>query len=268
MRLAKATRQNPRKLAEALVRLLPADPAVAKVDIAGAGFINFFLAKGRLSRRNRRSARGGAAVRPIASAVPGNRCRWNSYRRIRPGPCTSATAGMPPSAPPSPICSKRSATAWSASTTSTTPAAKWKFWRSAPGCATSSVAANASPFPRTAIAATISRPSASSCSPPQGETWRHTAAEVFKGLPPDEPQGGDKDVYIDALIARARALIGDAAFRSVLDLALDGILGDIREDLRRVRRHLRLLVLRTLLERRRFGRSARSMRSRRRDTPT
>jgi arginyl-tRNA synthetase len=45
-------------------------------------------------------------------------------------------------------------------------------------------------------------------------------------------QGGDKDVYIDALIVRARLLIGDAAFRRVLSLALDGILGDIREDLR------------------------------------
>ena len=45
MRLAKATRQNPRKLAEAMVRVLPASPAVAKVDIAGAGFINFFLAR-------------------------------------------------------------------------------------------------------------------------------------------------------------------------------------------------------------------------------
>ena len=46
MRLAKATRQNPRKLAEALVRALPSDPAIAKVEIAGAGFINFFLAPG------------------------------------------------------------------------------------------------------------------------------------------------------------------------------------------------------------------------------
>jgi len=60
---------------------------------------------------------------------------------------------------------------------------------------------------------------------------RHSAAEVFKDLPPDEPQGGDKDVYIDAVVARARVLIGDAAFRRVLDLALAGILGDIREDL-------------------------------------
>jgi arginyl-tRNA synthetase len=38
MRLAKTTRQNPRKLAEALVAALPASPALAKVEIAGAGF--------------------------------------------------------------------------------------------------------------------------------------------------------------------------------------------------------------------------------------
>jgi arginyl-tRNA synthetase len=66
----------------------------------------------------------------------------------------------------------------------------------------------------------------------EGMALRRGAAEIFKDLPPDEPEGGDKDVYIDALIARARLLIGDAAFRRVLDLALAGILGDIREDLR------------------------------------
>ncbi len=43
MRLAKATRQNPRRLAEAIESALPANPALAKVEIAGAGFINFFL---------------------------------------------------------------------------------------------------------------------------------------------------------------------------------------------------------------------------------
>jgi arginyl-tRNA synthetase len=43
MRLAKATRQNPRKLAEMLLKLMPPSSAVARVEIAGAGFINFFL---------------------------------------------------------------------------------------------------------------------------------------------------------------------------------------------------------------------------------
>jgi len=44
MTLAKAARGNPRQLAQALVDALPADPAIAKVDIAGPGFINFHLA--------------------------------------------------------------------------------------------------------------------------------------------------------------------------------------------------------------------------------
>jgi len=43
MRLAKAARCNPRELAQAIVAALPASPLVARVEIAGAGFINFFL---------------------------------------------------------------------------------------------------------------------------------------------------------------------------------------------------------------------------------
>jgi arginyl-tRNA synthetase len=57
------------------------------------------------------------------------------------------------------------------------------------------------------------------------------AAAVFADLPPDEPRGGDKDIYIDAVIARARALLGAEDFRRVLDVVLGSILGDIREDL-------------------------------------
>ena len=43
MRLGRATRQNPRKVAQALVAALPPNEAIDKVEIAGAGFINFFL---------------------------------------------------------------------------------------------------------------------------------------------------------------------------------------------------------------------------------
>jgi len=43
MLLAKAARANPRALAQQLVDALPADPAVAKVEIAGPGFINVHL---------------------------------------------------------------------------------------------------------------------------------------------------------------------------------------------------------------------------------
>ena len=46
MLMAKAARTNPRALAQALVAALPASDDIAKVEIAGPGFINFHLAPG------------------------------------------------------------------------------------------------------------------------------------------------------------------------------------------------------------------------------
>ncbi|MCB5185773.1 arginine--tRNA ligase [Methylobacillus gramineus] len=43
MMLAKPLRQNPRAIAESLIKALPASEYISKVEIAGAGFINFFL---------------------------------------------------------------------------------------------------------------------------------------------------------------------------------------------------------------------------------
>ncbi len=43
MLLARAARRNPRELATRLVAALPASPLVDKVEVAGPGFINFFL---------------------------------------------------------------------------------------------------------------------------------------------------------------------------------------------------------------------------------
>ncbi len=43
MQLAKPLRQNPRAIAEAIIKALPKSEYIAKVEIAGAGFINFFL---------------------------------------------------------------------------------------------------------------------------------------------------------------------------------------------------------------------------------
>ena len=43
MQLAKPLRQNPRAIAEALIAALPKSEYIVKVEIAGAGFINFFL---------------------------------------------------------------------------------------------------------------------------------------------------------------------------------------------------------------------------------
>lgn len=48
-RLAKARKMNPRALAEAIRAALPAHPAVSRVEVAGPGFLNFFLDDGWLA---------------------------------------------------------------------------------------------------------------------------------------------------------------------------------------------------------------------------
>jgi arginyl-tRNA synthetase len=59
---------------------------------------------------------------------------------------------------------------------------------------------------------------------------KRSTLEVFAGLPDDAP-AGDKDVYVDALIERSRALIGPDGFNSVLEVSLERMLADIRDDL-------------------------------------
>ena len=49
MQLARELKTNPRQIAERLVRELPPSPQVTKVEIAGAGFINFSLTPGARS---------------------------------------------------------------------------------------------------------------------------------------------------------------------------------------------------------------------------
>lgn len=56
------------------------------------------------------------------------------------------------------------------------------------------------------------------------------ASHLFKDLPPDEPQGGDKERYVDALIDKMKHLLGDK-YVVLLDFGLQTILSDIREDL-------------------------------------
>jgi arginyl-tRNA synthetase len=65
----------------------------------------------------------------------------------------------------------------------------------------------------------------------EGDRLRHAAFEVTDGVPPDESQGGDKETHVDALIARAKKLLGDADYRLVFSAGLDACLSDIREDL-------------------------------------
>ncbi|HEA25780.1 MAG TPA: arginine--tRNA ligase [Ectothiorhodospiraceae bacterium] len=62
------------------------------------------------------------------------------------------------------------------------------------------------------------------------DNFSHPLDALMLDIPADEPDGGDKDIHVDALIVRAKALLGDH-YRTVFDAGLNTILEDIRSDL-------------------------------------
>ena len=65
-----------------------------------------------------------------------------------------------------------------------------------------------------------------------GEIWRHGSAELMRDISPDEGQdGGDKEAHIDDLVARCKGLLGESDYRQVFAQGLNTILADIRKDL-------------------------------------
>jgi arginyl-tRNA synthetase len=230
MRLAKATRQNPRKLAEALVRALPPSTAVAKVEIAGAGFINFFLS------RDAYHAEIGTVLRD-----------GRQYGRSLIGAGKSMQVEFVSANPTGPlhVAHGRHA-AFGASLANLLEAVGYRvereYYINDAGRQMDILAVSSwlrylehcgerFTFPANGYVGEYIAPIAAQLFAAEGTALKASAAEVFDNLPPDEPQGGDKDIYIDAVIGRARTLIGNAAFERVLRLSLDGILADIREDL-------------------------------------
>ena len=230
MRLAKATRQNPRQLAEAIAAALPPDPALAKMEIAGAGFINFFLKDDAYHAEiGRALAQGGTygtsdlgagrrVVVEFVSANPTGPLHVGHGRHAAYGASLAnllAAAGYR-------VCREyyvndagRQMEILAAST--------WLRYLERRG--------ERFTFPANGYRGDYLLAIAAELDTRHGGALVRPAAAVFADLPPDEPEGGDKDVYIDAVIGRARALLGAEDFRRVLDAVLGSILGDIREDL-------------------------------------
>lgn len=55
--------------------------------------------------------------------------------------------------------------------------------------------------------------------------------EIFSELPKDQNEGGDKEIYIDAIIDRAKKLLGKQNYALLFDIGIQAILTDIKEDL-------------------------------------
>lgn len=60
----------------------------------------------------------------------------------------------------------------------------------------------------------------------------HTSDEVFTDLPADgDVEGGDKELHIDALIERAKSLLGEEHYQALFNFGLVAIRDEMKEDL-------------------------------------
>jgi arginyl-tRNA synthetase len=229
MRLARAARANPRALAAKLVAAMPENSLVAKTEIAGPGFINFFLTpaawQAEMARVLEEGAgygrgNGGAGRRTIVEFVSAN-----PTGPLHVGHGRHAAYGAT-------VANLLTADGWRVHR---------EYYVNDAGRQMDILAASVwlrylelcgeqLKFPANGYRGDYVRPVAERLRESHGDALRRPAAAVLTGLPADEPDGGDKDQYIDAVIARARLLLGDG-FRTVFDAGLAEMLADIQGDL-------------------------------------
>jgi len=230
MMLAKPAKCKPRDLAEKIVTALPSDGQVAKVEIAGPGFINFTLT----------DAASFAVVGAVLEA-------GEAYGRSNIGDDKSVQVEFVSANPTGPLhVGHGRGAAYGAAVSDLLAAVGFKVHReyyvNDAGRQMDILAASVwlryldlcgeeIVFPVNGykgdyvwdIAATLHRE--------HGDAFRHAAEVVLSNLPKDECDDGDKEKYIDAVINRGKELLGDAAYRTVFDTGLNSILDDIRRDL-------------------------------------
>jgi len=230
MRLAKGAGLPPRTLAQAIVDALPASPQLLRCEVAGAGFINFYLA-------------GDAQAQVVRQVHE----LGDAFGRNASGAERKAIVEFVSSNPTGPLhVGHGRHGAFGASVANLLVANGWlvhrEYYINDAGRQMDILAASIwlryleacgerFTFPANGYKGDYIRDIAADLLQREGDTLQRPEGELFGNLPPDEPEGGDKDSYIDALIVRARSLIGEAGFRKVLDLVLTAILADIEQDL-------------------------------------
>ncbi len=230
MALAKPARSNPRALAESIIAALPADPAVLKLEIAGPGFINFFIdpqAQFDVIRAIHEAghefgkSQAGAGQRVQVEFVSAN-----PTGPLHVGHGRGAAYGAVVSNLLAAIGCKVHREYYVNDAGRQMDILAASVWlRYLEECGESLV------FPSNGYRGEYVREIAFDLHKTHGERLRRPVAEVFADIPADEPQGGDKELHIDALVAKAKTLLGPTDYRTVFDAGLNDILADIRQDL-------------------------------------
>ena len=236
--LAKIARRKPRELAERIVASLPPSDHVARVEIAGPGFINFFLAP---------AAYHAVVAEALDRGATFGRSTLGHGQRIQVEFVSANPTG------PLHVGHGRGA-AFGATVANLLDAVGYQVHReyyvNDAGRQMNILAVSVwlrylercgeqFRFPSNGYRGDYVRDIAAQLYTQHGDGYRATADQAFANLPQDEIRDesgqtvttGDKEAHIDALIERARDLLGPDRYRQVFALGLDTILADIRDDL-------------------------------------
>jgi arginyl-tRNA synthetase len=228
LRLAKPARRNPRELAQAIIASLPSNSLVARTEVAGAGFINFFLTS-------------DAYARELTQILE----KGDRYGQSNIGNGEKVMLEFVSANPTGPLhVGHGRQAAYGATLANLLNAVGYKVAREyyindagrQVDILTASVwlryleqGGEVIPFPSNGYRGDYVKPIGELLRAKVGAQFDRPAAIVMANLPEDTPE--NKDVYIDAVIERCRELIGVDGFYTVLELSLERMLADIREDL-------------------------------------
>ena len=228
LRLAKPARRNPRELAQAIIAALPSNSLVARTEVAGAGFINFFLT-------------ADAYARELTNILE----KGDRYGQSNIGNGEKVMLEFVSANPTGPLhVGHGRQAAYGATLANLLNAVGYKVAREyyindagrQVDILTASVwlryleqGGEVIPFPSNGYRGDYVKPIGELLRAKIGAQFHRPAAAVLANLPEDTPE--NKDVYIDAVIERCRELIGGDGFYTVLELSLERMLADIRDDL-------------------------------------
>jgi arginyl-tRNA synthetase len=230
MVLAKAAGKPPRELAQDIIDRLPPSRQVAATEIAGPGFINFFLTHLALT----------SVLKDVLK-------QGENFGREPVDPDRQMTVEYVSANPTGPLhVGHGRGAAYGASLSSILAAAGFhvqrEYYVNDNGRQMDILAVSVwlrylelcgeqMRFPDNAYQGEYIFDIAREVRSEAGDKWRFTRYKVFDGLPPDGSEDGDSEQHIDALIRRANELLGQAGYRVFFDAALRSILGDIQNDL-------------------------------------
>ena len=228
--LAKSAKTNPRQLAQQLIEAMPANDIVSKIELAGAGFINFFIDANAqyqiISTIHQQGNQFGLSQIGSGKKVQVEFVSANPTGPLHVGHGRGAAYG-------SAVANLLVATGFdvhkeyyvndAGRQMDILATSVWLRYLEA--CGETLV------FPCNAYRGAYVRDLAQNLVSNQGKNFVHLHDIVFANLPLDETDGGDKEIYIDSLIARAKQLLGAEGYRTVFDVGLTAILEDIKEDL-------------------------------------